>query len=129
MPEQRSPLPPTGTVLATRLNDEPPIFRGCASSELLAILLVAIAVWLPAGFLLGALIGIGTMGLGFAVFGALGTVLLATRAFERLKRGRPPRYFRLRFVLWLEDRGLKSPVHIRRSGVWDLGRRLPRRGR
>jgi conjugative transfer region protein (TIGR03750 family) len=116
----------TRPLLATRLNAEPPIFRGCTSSELLVIVAVAVGVWLPVGFLVGAALGATTMGLGFSVLGALGTVLGASSLLERVKRGRPEGYYQQRVVLWLEDRGLVRRRHIHYSGPWDLGRRRER---
>ena len=40
-----------------RVDIEPPIFKGCSSSELLAMLLVAVAVWIPLSLLLALAMG------------------------------------------------------------------------
>jgi conjugative transfer region protein (TIGR03750 family) len=51
---------------AERLNGEPPIFRGCTSTELGVIVLIALVLWLPLGFVLAGLLGAGCTIRGFA---------------------------------------------------------------
>lgn len=109
-------------ILADRLNAEPAIFKGCSSSELGAIVVVAALVWLPVSVILAALAGAVTMGFGLAGLGIVATVLLMASVFQRLKRNRPDGYYQQRFVLWLDDRGLRRAPFVRRSGSWDIGR-------
>ena len=109
-------------VLADRLNAEPAIFKGCSSSELGVIVGVAALVWLPVSLILAGLAGAVTMGFGMAGIGIVATVLVMASLFQRLKRNRPDGYYRQRFVLWLDDRGLKRAPFVRRSGCWDIGR-------
>lgn len=109
-------------ILADRLNAEPAIFKGCASSELGIIVGVAALVWLPVSLIVAGLAGAVTMGFGLAGVGIVATVLLMASLFQRLKRNRPDGYYQQRLVLWLDDKGLwRSPV-VRRSGDWDIGR-------
>jgi len=109
-------------ILADRLNAEPAIFKGCSSSELGAIVIVAALVWLPVSLILAALVGVVTMGFGLAGLGIVATVLLMASLFQRLKRNRPDGYYQQRMVLWLDDRGLRRAPFVRRSGSWDIGR-------
>ena len=51
-------------ILAGRLNAEPAIFKGCSSSELGVIVVVAALVWLPVSLILAWLAGAVTMGFG-----------------------------------------------------------------
>jgi conjugative transfer region protein (TIGR03750 family) len=109
-------------ILADRLNAEPAIFKGCSSSELGAIVVLAGLVWLPVSLILAALAGVVTMGFGLAGLGIVATVLLMASLFQRLKRNRPDGYYQQRLVLWLDDRGLRRAPFVRRSGSWDVGR-------
>ena len=107
---------------ADRLNSEPLIFRGCTYSELTAIVVLAVILWLPLSFVLAGLAGLLSMGLGLATLGVLATVYLLAIGFQRLKRGRPFGYYQQRIVLFLHDTGLRPTPLIRRSGAWDIGR-------
>jgi conjugative transfer region protein (TIGR03750 family) len=110
------------SILADRLNAEPAIFKGCSSSELGVIVGVAALVWLPVSLILAGLAGAVTMGFGIAGVGIVATVLVMASLFQRLKRNRPDGYYQQRFVLWLDDRGLRRSPFVRRSGAWDIGR-------
>ena len=96
-------MAPYDDILADRLNAEPAIFKGCSSSELGVIVGVAALVWLPASLLLAGLMGAVTMGFGLAGVGVVATASL----FQRLKRNRPDGYYQQRFLIWLNDRGLR----------------------
>jgi conjugative transfer region protein (TIGR03750 family) len=109
-------------ILADRLNAEPVIFKGCASSELGVIVVVAALFWLPVSLVLAGLMGAVTMGFGLAGVGVVATVLAMATLFQRLKRNRPDGYYQQRFVIWLHDKGLWRSALVRRSGSWDIGR-------
>ena len=68
------------------------------------------------------LAGAVTMGFGLAGISIVATVLVMASLFQRFKRNRPDGYYQQRFVLWLDDRGLKRAPFVRRSGSWDIGR-------
>lgn len=108
--------------LADRVNAEPPIFRGCSSSELLMLLLGSAAFWVPAGLVLAWLMGALFAALGVAGLGIFITVWLAATWFQRIKRGRPEGYYQQRLMVFLHDHGLHRSPFIRRSGYWDIGR-------
>ena len=113
-----------GHGLAERLNEEPAIFRGCSSSELVAILLAAIAFWLPVGILVGLAVGFPLMGVGGAAVFILATIFVSATVFQRIKRGRPTGYYQQLVLLTLHRAGLRRAPVILRSGFWDVGRRL-----
>ncbi|MCG5526570.1 TIGR03750 family conjugal transfer protein [Ectothiorhodospira haloalkaliphila] len=106
-----------------RLNGEPPIFRGCTSSELVMLAALAAAFWVPMGVLIGALVGTAMMGVGFSGIAIIATVVVAGSLFQRIKRGRPDHFYQHRLILWAEELGLRRSGFIRRGGTWDLGRR------
>ena len=109
---------------ADRLNGEPPIFRGCSSSELVALAVLSFLVWVPLGLLAGLLVGAPTLGVGFSGIAIIGSVFVSATMLQRIKRGRPDGDYWHRLVLWLENLGLRRSGFIRREGAWDLGRRL-----
>lgn len=109
-------------VLADRVDTEPPIFKGCSSSELLFLLLASAAVWLPLSVLLALAIGKLTMALAFLTVGVIGSVYLAALVFQRVKRNRPDHYYVHALKRRLRRAGLWSYPLIWRSGYWDTGR-------
>ena len=109
-------------ILADRLNAEPAIFKGCSSSELGMIVGVAIVIWLPLSLLLAWLVGAITMGFGIAGVGVVATVVVMATLFQRIKRGRPERYYQQWLRIRLQTMGLYRVPWVLRSGSWDIGR-------
>lgn len=109
-------------ILAERLNAEPAIFKGCSSSELGIIAMVAALIWLPVSLLLAGLMGAVTMGFGLAGVGVVATLIVTASLLQRLKRGRPDGYYQQRIRFLLADAGLHRAPFIRRTGTWDIGR-------
>ncbi len=110
-------------LLADRVDTQPPIFRGCSSSELLTMLVVSILVWLPLSLIVAVAIGRVTLFLGLLAIGVLGTIYFGAGAFHRLKRNRPDHYYVHAFKRFLHDKRWHSARFIWRSGPWDIGRR------
>ena len=110
-------------MMAERLNEEPVVFRGCSSSELVVILIAAAGFWLPTGLLIGWLLGGAMMGVGGSAIAVLATVFVAATIFQKIKKGRPTGYYQQRFRLALHRAGLVRAPLILRSGAWDVGRR------
>ena len=105
-----------------RLNGEPPIWRGCSSSELAALAVLAFATWVPLGLIAGLMVGAPTLGVGVAGAAICGSVFVSATVLQRLKRGRPDHDYWHRLLLRLEALGLRRSGFIRREGLWDLGR-------
>ena len=108
--------------VAERMNSEPAIFKGCSTTELLAIVSVATAFWTPICLLAATLFGAVTMGLGAAGVAVVGSVIVAAGVFQKLKAGRPDGFYQLRARCWLHSRGILKSDFIMRSGPWDIGR-------
>jgi conjugative transfer region protein (TIGR03750 family) len=113
------------TLLAERLNSEPPVSRGCSVIEILTILGGAVGVWLPLGAILGAWQGATQLGLAFGVIAIVLTLAGVPSILQRMKRDRPYGYYQHWFAVRLHDLSVLRSPYIRRSGGWDLGRRLP----
>ena len=107
---------------AERLNCEPVVFKGCSSFELAVIAGVSALAWLPASLVVCALMGAVTMGFGLAAIAVVASVVVFAGLFQRIKRGRPDGYYRQRFLLALDARGLYRTGFVRRAGAWDIGR-------
>ena len=109
-------------VLADRVDIEPPIFKGCSSSELLAMLLAAVAVWIPLSLLLAFAVGKPAFALAILAVGVIGSVFFGAAFFQRVKRNRPDHYYVHVVKRTLHRAGLWSFPLAWRSGWWDIGR-------
>ena len=114
----------TNPLLPLRLNAEPPIFRGCSLTELTILILSGGVCLVPLSLIVSGLFGYWAMGVGVGVLLVIVWVVVGAMLLQRLKRGRPQGFYQLRLLLWLEDIGLVRTAYIRKSRVWDIGRRL-----
>ena len=108
--------------VADRMNCEPPIFKGCSTSELMFIAVGATGFWIPVSVIMCALLGAITMGLGIAGVGVVATVVLVASFFQKIKNGRPDGYYQQLCRVWLANKGLQACPLITKSMRWDLGR-------
>lgn len=111
-----------GDVLADRVDIEPPIFKGCSSSELLAMLVAAVVVWIPASLLLAFAIGKAAFSLAILAVGVIGSMVFGAAFFQRVKRDRPDHYYVHAVMRLLHVSKLRSFPLVWRSGYWDIGR-------
>lgn len=108
-------------VLGARMNAEPPILKGCSSSELLMVAGVATLIWLPIGLLAAFFLGPVTIALAGGL--VVGTIYIGAGVFQRIKRGRPDGYYQH----WIDGRlhrlGLRrSSFVVPEKGRLALGR-------
>ena len=109
-------------VLADRVDIEPPIFKGCSSSELLAMLVVSILAWIPLSLLLAFAIGKAAFALAILAVGVIGSVVLGATCFQRIKRNRPDHYYVHAVMRLLHASRLHTFPLVWRSGYWDIDR-------
>ena len=114
------------TFLPDRLNRPPPVFLGLSDGELRLAGLANLAVWIPVGAALAAVLGQTVLGVGAGALAACGGIWVTARTLRRLKRGRPEGYHADAVRAWLEDRNLKPRTMLRESAVWDIRARRPR---
>lgn len=107
-------------LMADRVNIEPPIFRGCSSSELLQLVTFLTALGLPLAVAIAVALGKPMLFLGIIMVLDVGGVWLGAGWFQRVKRGRPDHYYVHRARLWAAAKGLLRSAVQRRSGAWDL---------
>ena len=113
-------------ILADRLNNEPPIFRGLSNSELGMVLKVGALFCVPVCLTIATILGKTMMGMGAAMLMLLLTILVSGSLFQRIKRGRPDYYYQhylmLRDVFLRVKTNTKNNRIIRYSGTWGVGR-------
>lgn len=108
--------------LARRLDEEPAVFKGCTSSELMVILIAAAVVWLPLVSIIAIAMGFFAAGLGLAVVLIVGTMTVVPKWLVAFKRGRPDGYLQHQLVIGLHRRGFRQCPFVIRDGVWETGR-------
>jgi len=110
------------TKLANNLNGEPLVIRGLTSHELMLMIVVSFAIWLPVSLFIGSLFGRTQMGMALMLILVLFSVGIMGTLFQKVKRSRPDGYWQHGFAFFLEDKGIRPTHCIRRSGQWDIGR-------
>lgn len=115
-----NPNPPD--LAGERLNAEPAVFRGYTDSELMSAVGLAAFAGLPAGGVVGFVMGSFPMAMGVTFLAMLGLVVLGATVFQAWKRNRPEFYLEQRVRLWLAERGLAATPLVRHRGVMGLGR-------
>ena len=122
MPDGRATRGHLDNLVPLRMNSEPPILRGCSSSELVILAVAALACWLPIMVPLGIAFDLFAAFLGLAGLLVVGTIYLGAVAFQAIKRARPSGYYFHRPMIWLHRRGLRrSRLHLP-DGQLSLGR-------
>lgn len=109
-------------ILADRLNEQPTIFRGCSSQELVTIAWVSAVIWIPICVMLSSMLGYAMVGFSLGAIGVGCTVFVTATIFQKLKRGKPFGYYQQLFACFLEDKHIWRSKFIRKTGVWSLGR-------
>lgn len=112
------------TLLGERLNAEPAVFRGCTASELVTLVIVAAAIWLPFGLIGGLFVGELAIGMACGVVALVGTLFVVPTVFQIIKRGRPDGYYQIRLRIWAARGGVPFVQcdYLLRDGMWDTGR-------
>ncbi len=110
-------------VVATNVNEEAVILRGCTTSELIGASIVCTSVILPVFLIVGAVISkmMICMAVGFAAnFGAIfGTATL----MQKMKRGRPDGYFNHWMLLIGKKAGMVKAPFVIHDGQMSIFRK------
>ncbi len=109
-------------LLPTRLNVEPPVFRGCSLSELIMLAGISAAILIPLSIIVLSMVGYAMMGIGIGSLATIGGVVMGATRLQKMKRGRPIGYYQLQIALMLDNTGIKKTSLVRRSGFWSIGR-------
>ena len=111
-----------GEVIPSRLNMEPPVFRGCSISELVMLAGISAVILIPLSLIVFTLLGYTMMGIGVGGIATIGGVFAGTKVLTKLKRGRPIGYYQLQIKLLAHNIGIKKMAVITREGTWSIGR-------
>lgn len=109
-------------ILPTRLNVEPPVFRGCSMTELQTIAGLSALTIIPTCVILLSFVGYAMMGVGLGFLASIGGIVIGATQLQKMKRGRPIGYYQLQIGIALDKYGIKKNGLIRRSGYWRVGR-------
>lgn len=109
-------------MLPTRLNKEPPVFRGCSISELIALTGISALILIPTCVVVLAMFGYAMMGVGIGMLATIGGVVVGATQLQKMKRGRPLGYYQLQIALMLDKSRIKKTGLILKSGFWSIGR-------
>lgn len=121
---ESSDLSDDPNLMADRVDIEPPIFRGCSSSELIYLVIAVMTACVPISLLAAWLVGRPATIVGVLVVGGVAGTWLGAGVFERLKRGRPDHYYVHAFRRRMRRIGLGSSPIVWRSGRWDIFRHI-----
>ncbi len=120
---------PEQELIPSRLNEDPPVFRGCSLNELTTIGGMALVVCVPGCMFLLGLFGYTMMGVGVGVLASIAGVALGATQLQRMKRGRPIGYYQLQIRLMLDQYGIKRIAVVKKGAYWDIGRSIDVRKR
>jgi conjugative transfer region protein (TIGR03750 family) len=112
-------------ILASRLNFDVIAFRGNTRQEMMMISVLSLAITV---FILGGLakliLGMFLVGLGLSFPAAIPVGWILATIMQKLKSGKPKGYVKQKFLIWLEDQGIKKSPFIRHDGGWTVKRLL-----
>lgn len=112
-------------ILASRLNFDVIAFRGNTRGEMMVIGFISLGF---TSFILAALtkmlFGMLLIGVGLSFPLAIPVGWAFATIMQKLKDGKPKGYVKQRFLLWLEDQGIRRSLYIRHSGKWSVRRFL-----
>ncbi len=109
--------------LPFRLNEEPPVLRGCSFSEVGVIAGVSAAVFIPLWMIVGKIfLDFALMGIGVGMLSVMGSVYFGTGYVQRKKRGLPAGYFPILLRQKFERMNLIKRRTIDDEYIWSVGR-------
>jgi len=109
-------------LLPTRLNAEPPVFKGCSISELIVLAGLSAAIFIPLSVILLSFVGYAMMGIGIGSLLSIAGIVAGATQLQKMKRGRPLGYYQLQIALLFDNAGIKKLGVIKQSGHWRIGR-------
>jgi conjugative transfer region protein (TIGR03750 family) len=108
-----------------RINVEPSILLGLSSSEAFWTIVIAFAIWVPIGALVGLVARSMAIGVLVATVTPMASVYIAAKKMASVKRDRPDLFYLHLFRQSLARTGVRRSRFVIHFGGWDLGRSLP----
>jgi conjugative transfer region protein (TIGR03750 family) len=110
-------------VMASEVESEADVFRGCTSTELITIIVVSILFWAPLMATLGVvLLGSMMMGLGMVLVMTIITVFIGSSLVQWVKRDKPEGHYQLVIQRFLGKHRIRKSGFILHHGELSLGR-------
>ena len=110
-------------VMASEVDTEADVFRGCTSTELITIIVISIVFWTPLMASLGiVLLGSMMMGLGLVLVMTIITVFVCSSLVQWVKRDKPEGHYQLVIQRYLGKHKLRKSGFILHHGELSLGR-------
>jgi conjugative transfer region protein (TIGR03750 family) len=110
-------------VMASEVESEADVFRGCTSTELITIIVVSILFWAPLMATLGVvLLGSMMMGLGMVLVMTIITVFIGSSLVQWVKRDKPEGHYQLVIQRFLGKHRIRKSGFFLHHGELSLGR-------
>ncbi|OED39708.1 hypothetical protein AB833_13890 [Chromatiales bacterium (ex Bugula neritina AB1)] len=110
-------------VMASEVDTEADVFRGCTSTELITIIIISIVIWTPLMATLGIVVlGSVMMGLGLVLVMTIITVFIASAVVQWVKRDKPEGHYQLVIQRFLGKHKIRKSGFILHHGELSLGR-------
>lgn len=111
------------SVLASDVTSEAVVFRGCTTSEIIAIIIGSMVVWGPlltfvSLYFFDSLFA----GVGMVMLATLFTLLIMCAYVTRLKRDMPSEHYQLRLEAFLSKHNIKKYHFFTYHGEMSIGR-------
>ena len=112
-------------ILASRLNFDVIAFRGNTRKEMMIIGLISLGITsIVFSVLTKLFLGLLLIGVALSFPTSIPIGFLLATLMQKLKEGKPRGYVKQKFLLWLEDQGIKRSPYIRHTGHWSMRRPL-----
>lgn len=86
-------------VIAANVNNEPVVFRGCTTTEMLMVFAISCAIVIPIFIAIGLMVGNLGLMIGAAMMGMLFVSLIGVSLLGTVKRGKPEGYYQHKWAL------------------------------
>lgn len=110
------------SVVATNVNEEAVILRGCTTSELTGASLMSTIVVLPIFMILGVLFGKFMIAMGLGMVANFAAIYGIATLMQQMKRGRPEGYFNHWMMLIGKKVGMVHPPFVVHDGPMSIFR-------
>lgn len=110
------------TFTPDNLIQEPIVFLGLTDTEVVALSVTNILIWVPISVLLLLPFGFALFGIGVGFALALGSVYIASLKLKQLKKKLPDGLHMIVIQQWLQDRTPLNYGYIKEDGSWSIRR-------
>ena len=110
------------TFTPDNLIQEPIVFLGLTDTEVVALSVTSILIWVPTSVLVLLPFGFALFGIGVGFALALGSVYIASLKLKQLKKKLPDGLHMIVIQQWLQDHTPLNFGYIKEDGSWSIRR-------